>query len=212
MNCCVTLFSHISDSFDSCGTTHPITSLCTSESLRCHFHRYLVNVCTCPTSGGQVCLDCICPSHSAAHGLCGEALWIVTGAHIISRLTYGSAYIWVGLHMGRLTYGLSAWWSFCNAGERSQLEAVVTRLVKRRFLPLDQPTLSELVATADTRLFSQIVGNPNHVLAPLIPPSKSHPYNLQNRHHNIQIPRAQTNSDKNFIIRIILDLNSNWTQ
>ena len=38
-----------------------------------------------------------------AHGLCGEALWIVTRAHIISRLTHAS----------------SVWWGFCNAGERS---------------------------------------------------------------------------------------------
>ena len=54
-----------------------------------------------------------------AHGLCGEALWSVTRAHIISRLTYAS----------------SAWWGFCNAGERSQLEAVVTRLVKKSICP-----------------------------------------------------------------------------
>ena len=37
-----------------------------------------------------------------AHGLCGDALWRVTRAHIISRLTYAS----------------SAWWGFCNAGEQ----------------------------------------------------------------------------------------------
>jgi hypothetical protein len=131
-----------------------------------------------------------------AHGLCGEALWSVTRAHIISRLTYAS----------------SAWWGFCNAGERSQLEAVVTRLVKKKYLPPDQSSLSEIVTTADTRLFDQIVMNPNHVLAPLIPPSKSHPYNLRNRRHNIQIPPAHANSDRNFIIRTILDLNSKRSQ
>ena len=32
----------------------------------------------------------------------------------------------------------------------------------------------------------------NHVLAPLIPPSKSHPYNLRNRRHNIQIRHPHT--------------------
>ena len=72
--------------------------------------------------------------------------------------------------------------------------------------------LSEIVAHADTRLFNQIVGNPKLVSAPLIPPSKSHPYNLWNCRHNMQIPPAQTNSDKNFITRIILDLNSTQTQ
>ena len=76
----------------------------------------------------------------------------------------------------------------------------------------EQTTLSEIVATADTRLYNQIVGNPNHVLAPLIPPSKSHPYDLRNRRHNMQLPPAQANSDKNFIIRFILDLKSTRTQ
>ena len=39
-----------------------------------------------------------------AHGLSGRALWTVTQAHIISRLTYAC----------------SAWWGFCNSGERDQ--------------------------------------------------------------------------------------------
>ena len=76
-----------------------------------------------------------------AQGLCGEALWRVTRANIISRLTYAS----------------SAWWGFCNAGERSQLEELVTRLVKKKYLPPDQSTLSEIVAS---RYTPQIVRNP----------------------------------------------------
>ena len=59
-----------------------------------------------------------------AHGLSGRALWTVTQAHIISRLTYAC----------------SAWCGFCNSGERDQLAAVVTRLAKKNYLPPDQPT------------------------------------------------------------------------
>ena len=82
------------------------------------------------------------------HSLSGKALWTVTRAHIIS---------W-------LTYACSAWWGFCNSGEKDQLAAVVTRLVKKNYLHPDQPTLHEMVATADIRLFNQIVVNSAHVL------------------------------------------------
>jgi hypothetical protein len=126
------------------------------------------------------------------HGLSGRDLWTVTQAYILSRLTYAC----------------SAWWGFCSLGERDQLAAVVTRLVKKNYLPPDQPTLHEMVATADNRLFHQIVASPAHVLAPLIPPSKSHSYNLRKRPHDLQVPLYQTNiSDKNFITRTILKLN-----
>ena len=123
-----------------------------------------------------------------AHG----TLWTVTQAHIISRLTYAC----------------SAWWGFCNSGERDQLAAVVTRLAKKNYLHPDQPTLHEMVATADVRLFNQFEPNPAHVLAPLIPPSKSHLFNLLERPHDLQIPSHKTNIlDKNFITRTILTLN-----
>ena len=123
-----------------------------------------------------------------AHGLSGRALWTVSQAHIISRLTYAC----------------SMWWGFCNSGERDELAAVVTRLSKKNYLP----TLHEMVATADVQLFKQVVANPTHVLAPLIPPSKSHSYNLRKRPHDFQIPLHKTNIlDKNFITRTILALN-----
>ena len=98
-------------------------------------------------------------------------------------------------------------------GERDQLAVVVTRLAKKNYLPPDQPTLHEMVATADVRLFNQVVSNPAHVLAPLIPPSKSHSYNLRKRWHDLQIPSYQTNIlDENFITRTILELNHTWTE
>ena len=118
-----------------------------------------------------------------------------------------SSYLAEILHINA-SNACSAWWGFCSLGERDQLAAVVTRLVKKNYLPPDQPTLHEMVATADNRLFHQIVASPAHVLAPLIPPSKSHSYNLRKRPHDLQVPLYQTNiSDKNFITRTILKLN-----
>ena len=39
---------------------------------------------------------------------------------------------------------------------------------------------------------------------PLIPPEKTHSYNLRTRRTNLQLPPPNTNSDKNFINRIII--------
>ena len=50
--------------------------------------------------------------------------------------------------------------STCNSGERDQFAAVVTRLAKNNYLPPGQPTLHEMVANADVRLFNQVVANP----------------------------------------------------
>ena len=48
-------------------------------------------------------------------------------------------------------------------GERDQLQAIVSRLVKRNYLPPNQPHLHDIVATADLRLFHSNVNNPHHV-------------------------------------------------
>ena len=68
------------------------------------------------------------------------------------------------------------------------LQAIVSRLVKRNCLPPYQSPLHDIVATVDLRLFNSIVKNPHHVLYPLIPPSKSYEYNLRKRPHNLQLP------------------------
>ena len=117
-----------------------------------------------------------------AHGLSGRALWTVTQAHILSRLTYAC----------------SAWWGFVILERgRDQLAALVIRLAIRLDLPPNQPTLHEMVATAGVKFFNQVVANPAHVLAPLIQPSKSHSYNLRKRPYDLHISLYQTNiSDK----------------
>ena len=128
-----------------------------------------------------------------AHGLSGGALWAVSQAHIISQLSYAAP----------------AWWGLCNMGERDQLQAIVSRLVKRNYLPPNQPPLHDIVATADLRLFNSIVNNPHRVLYPLIPPSKLYKYNLRKRQHNLQLPPTLSSmSDTNFINRILLNLNT----
>ena len=127
-----------------------------------------------------------------SHGLAGTALWEVTRAHIINRLTYAS----------------SAWWGFCGTGEKEQLGAVVTRLVRMQFLPPDQPSLQDIIDAADMRFFRKILSNPCHVLASLIPPEKTHSYNLRTRRTNLQLPPPNSNSDKNSINRIIIGLNA----
>ena len=68
-----------------------------------------------------------------------------------------------------------------------------------------------MVATADVQLFNQVVANPTHVLAPLIPPSKSHSYNLRKHPHDLEVMGVLSHKtnilDKYFITRTILALN-----
>ena len=162
-----------------------------------HILWYSVTLASCKIFVRKIVTNCIWAPYSARSWSVWEALWTVSQAHIMSRLTYAC----------------SAWWGFCNSGERDQLAAVVTRLAKKNYLPPDQPTLHEMVATADVQLFNTVVADPTHVLAPLIPLSKSHSYNLRKRPHDLQIPSHKTNIlDKNFITRTILALNHTWTE
>ena len=79
---------------------------------------------------------------------------------------------WLWMHyINRLTYASPAWWGFCGTGEKEQLGAVVARLVRRQFLPPDQPSLQDIIDAADMRFFLKILGNPCHVLAS--PPTRT---------------------------------------
>jgi len=59
------------------------------------------------------------------------------------------------------------------------------------------------VATGIT-LFKAALKNPNHVIHPLLPPSKPPSYNLRKRSHGLLLPTTQSNLlRKNFVYRIL---------
>ena len=75
------------------------------------------------------------------HGLNKCALWEVTRATLLSRLTYAS----------------QAWWGMLDGAGRQRLQGIINRAVKRGFLPSTQPTIAEICDNADKCLFSAIL-------------------------------------------------------
>ena len=124
------------------------------------------------------------------HGLNNCALWEVTRATLLSRLTYAS----------------QAWWGMLDSAGRQRLQGIINRAVKRGFLPSTQPTIAEICDNADKCLFSAILKNPYHVLHHLLPPVKLAKNRLRQRNHNRELPPIKENSltRKAFISRMLL--------
>ena len=124
------------------------------------------------------------------HGLNNCALWEVTRATLLSRLTYAS----------------QAWWGMLDGAGRQRLQGIVNRAIKRGFLPSAQPTIAEICDNADRCLFTAILGNPCHVLHHLLPPVKLAKNRLRQRNHNRELPPIKENSltRKAFISRMLL--------
>ena len=78
-----------------------------------------------------------------SHGLSRTSLWEVSCDYILGWLTYASP----------------AWWGFCTIWEHNPLGAMITGMVRRHFLPLDQRPLREIIADADMRLFCKVSSN-----------------------------------------------------
>jgi hypothetical protein len=79
------------------------------------------------------------------HGLPVTALQLVFQTTVLSKLSYAS----------------SAWWGFASAEDKARLEAFVSRCGRLGYRAAT-PTLSNICAEADDRLFTKIVGNPLH--------------------------------------------------
>jgi len=60
-------------------------------------------------------------------------------------------------------------------------------------------TFASICDDADNKLFSQITGNSQHLLNPLLPPEREQHYSL--------LDHTSVTSDKNFIIRMLYNDN-----
>jgi len=122
-----------------------------------------------------------------AQGLSGPHLWDVTKATVVSRIAYASP----------------AWWGLLDEGSRQRLQALITKMIKQSLLPSSHSTMKELCDAADSRLFSEVLGNPHHVLHHLLPPVRHNIHNMRQRSHNRIIPFIKSNTfRKTFINRM----------
>lgn len=126
-----------------------------------------------------------------AHGLSGPSLSTVCRATLINGILYASP----------------AWWGFCDNNDRCMLQSIIAKAIRWNIFGMNAAekatSLVELCATADTKLFADVLTNSAHVLHQLLPDIKCVPYNLRSRPHNRVLPKRDTVVSRNFLFRML---------
>ena len=98
-----------------------------------------------------------------------------------------------------LTYASPAWSGFASAGDKSMLQAVLTKAKRWGLYGGKHPLeLAKICETADMELLRNVIKDCDHVLYDLLPPKKMHGYNLRTRLHQHVLPIKKVFADKNF--------------
>ena len=92
-----------------------------------------------------------------AHGINDIALQAVFRSVIVAKLLYAS----------------SAWCGFIKVADQQRVDAFLLCSKRCGYCPPDLPTFEELCKTSDEQLFHQVIGNRNHLLSELFPPTDS---------------------------------------
>ncbi len=123
-----------------------------------------------------------------AHGLAGHSLHSVTRAHLETRLTYA----------------ISAWVGFATQEGLNRLQKVVNKATRWGLGGgITLPTIQDLAAKSDKRLFSAVLCNPAHVLRSHLPGDKPQHYDLRTRPHNQLLSQESLSLRRNFIHRML---------
>lgn len=122
------------------------------------------------------------------HGMPGNALRTVYHATVEAKLSYAAP----------------AWWGFASGEDRGRMEAFLRRSVNFGYRDVSAPSLAQICAQADDKLFAKILHDERHLLHTLLPPTRSQHYSLRQRRHNLQLPtRTLAFKNKNFLIRML---------
>src|SRR3989442_3235214 len=105
------------------------------------------------------------------HGLDSRSLHQVCHSTLVSRLTYASP----------------SWWGLASCEDKAKMQSVLNRAKKWGLCDVATPPLEEICAKLDTDLFNKVIHSSNHVLHHLLPPLKSHTYQLRPRSHDRQL-------------------------
>ena len=98
-------------------------------------------------------------------------------------------------------YASSAWWDLSTAGDIQRITAFIRRSIHQGYCNADHADITSIINTADDTLFRQILTNPNHVLAHLLPEKVNQ---LRPRQHDRQlIPKTTKLYSCNFVIRML---------
>jgi len=123
-----------------------------------------------------------------SHGLDPRSLHLVCQSTLISRLTYASP----------------SWWGLASSEDKAKLQSVLNRAKKWGLCDPAAPQLEKICSKYDSDLFQQVILSPNHTLHYLLPPLKSHPYQMRPRAHERQLtPKGGSLFAKTFIQRML---------
>jgi len=90
------------------------------------------------------------------------------------------------------------------AGDIQRITAFIRRSIRQGYCNSDHADITNIINTADDTLFRQILTNPNHVLAHLLPEKVNKHYQLRPRQHDRQlIPKTTKLYSCNFVIRML---------
>jgi len=73
-----------------------------------------------------------------------------------------------GVVIAKLCYAASAWWGFASADDIQRLNAFTRLSIRHGYLSPDI-NLADIIDTAQDTLFQQVLNDPHHVLAHLLP-------------------------------------------
>ena len=100
-----------------------------------------------------------------------------------------------------LLHAASTWWGFTSTSDKQHLAAFMKRSKRQGFCSSDTADIDDLIESADDALFKQIIANPNHVSAYLLPDRPHVRYHFRPRRHYRQlIPKLSKLYGSNFIV------------
>lgn len=112
--------------------------------------------------------------------------------------------IYKSLVISKITYASQSWRGFSTATDLQKLNSVIHKATKWGYLENSFPTIEDLLDKRDSKLFSQLLNDPNHTLHFLLPPEKPLNYNLRQRAHNRVLPPKENSLlTRNFLYRML---------
>jgi len=136
--------------------------------------------------------------------LCAKSLYALKVLRSHGMPTSAVHTVFQALVMTKLTYCSCAWYGFCTAKEQVRLESFLRRCKRSVYGVDNTPTVEELRAASDTKLFQLVVADPQHMLNSFLPLESTLTYNLRLRAHNMTPPDNHSDLDScNFVTRVL---------
>jgi hypothetical protein len=105
--------------------------------------------------------------------------------------------------LSKLTYCSPAWYGYARAVDRERIEGFLSRCKRFGYCGSSISSFEDMCAYADSKLFTNVLHNPTHVLYHLLPSKQESTYNLRPRRHDRIMQEGDRYSDNNFIPRML---------